>query len=244
MVAPDKILRPTVVLLHGVGIDAAMWQPQLDGLADALELYAPNLPGFGAEETRVPPIREAADLLAADLESRGFESVHLCGLSLGGMVAIALAARHPALVRGLVVSGAQMRVSRLLRTLLLGVGRVLPERALLAGSNLPASAGPEMRAAEERLARRLGKSGILSVMRAAAHADLTDDLRRIRCPTLVLCGGRDNRLNRRAAGRIAAAISGAELQLVPEAGHVWNVELPDRFNAVLLRFVRDVEAPD
>jgi len=219
-----------------------MWQPQVDALTSRIEVYAPNLPGFGTEEPRVLPVRDAADRLAEDFEARGMRSVHLCGLSLGGMVALAMAGRHPTLVQSLVVSGAQIRVSRWLRTLLLGIGRVLPERMLLSGSNLPDQAGPEMRAAEQRLARRMGKAGILSAMRSAAEADLTEDLFRITCPTLVMCGERDNGLNRSAARRIAAAVAGAELLMIPGAGHVWNLEQPERFNAELLRFIASVDA--
>jgi len=241
-VIPDTgAARPVMVLLHGLGIDSAMWQPQLHGLAEHMEIHAPNLPDFGEGDARIGSVRAAADQLGADLEARRLGSVYLCGLSLGGMVAMALASRRPAGVRGLIVSGAQVRVSLWLRTLLLGVGRLVPERVLLSGTNLPPQAGPDLRDAEQRFAQRLGKAGILVAMRTAAETDLTEDLSRITCPTLVLCGERDNPLNRSAARRIAATVPGAQLRFIPGAGHVWNLEQPDRFNSELLRFVDAVE---
>jgi 3-oxoadipate enol-lactonase len=233
--------RPPLVLLHGVGIGAEMWQPQIDGLAARFTVHAPTLPGFGEDAGSVVDVREAADRIAEELATSGMGPAHIAGLSLGGMVAIALAARHPTAVRSLIVSGAQVRVPRTLQFLLLGIGRVLPERALMAGTNLPAEATAEMRAAERRLARRMGKEGILAMMQAAANADLTGELRDITCPLLVLCGERDNRLNRGAARRIAGAVSGAELRFIPDVGHLWNLERPDRFNAELVRFITAVE---
>ena len=77
-------------------------------------------------------------------------------------------------------------------------------------------------------------------MRSAANADYRGVLPRITVPTLVLCGEEDHQ-NLPASREIARAIPRAKLEVVPDAGHVWNVEQPERFTRTLLDFARDVD---
>lgn len=76
----------------------------------------------------------------------------------------------------------------------------------------------------------MAKARMRAVLLQLAATDLRPDLARISAPTLVLCGGRD-RPNLSAAQLLAAEIPGAELQVVPGAGHEWNTQLPEEFSA-------------
>lgn len=83
----------------------------------------------------------------------------------------------------------------------------------------------------------MSKWRMLAVLRALGHTDVRGELAQITAPTLVLCGLND-RPNVPAARALASGINGAELQLVPGAGHEWNVHRPDEFSARLTAFLR------
>jgi pimeloyl-ACP methyl ester carboxylesterase len=106
-VRPDPDERPTIVFLHGTRLTGAAWAAQIEDLSDAFHCLAPDLPGHGSAE-RVPFTVDTAAAGVLELierEAHGGRAI-VVGLSLGGYVAMAAAARRPDLVTGLAISGA------------------------------------------------------------------------------------------------------------------------------------------
>ena len=87
----------------------------------------------------------------------------------------------------------------------------------------------------------MGKQRMLAVLRAVGQTDFRAELAQISAPTLVLCGAKD-RPNIPAAKELAAGITGAELQLVPGAGHEWNVQQAEKFSTRLNAFYLRLES--
>ena len=113
---------PAIVFLHGTRLTRAAWTPQLDVLSDEFRTIAVDLPGHGVRAGERFDLERAADLLAATIHDHATgDRAIVVGLSLGGYVAMTLAAREPALIRGLVIAGASAEP--------VGVGS-LPFRAL------------------------------------------------------------------------------------------------------------------
>lgn len=204
---------PPLLLLHGAGCDHMMWAPQLTALSDRFRLLAPDF-ATGPEAFRFD---RCSEQLGTTLADRGIGRVHVCGLSLGAMVGLHLAASRPDLVESLVLSGLQLRPPRVAMAVQRATMRALPPRAL-------GATGPEE------------KGEVLALLRGLRGTDLTWCCQLVAAPTLVACGARDWP-NRRSAQRAAAAIPGARLRIVPRAGHQWNQQLPREFTSMLAEFV-------
>lgn len=203
----------TVVFLHGIGAGPDSWNAQLTALPDGYSGIAPQLAGLTGDEPFT--LAAAAAAIRDEVDERGIERAHLCGLSLGGMVATRFALDYPARIASLVLSGSQVRPNPTLMRVQNTIMRLLPERIV---------APPGMT-----------KHDMFSVLRSVAATDFRAELPQIAVPTLVLCGMKD-RANLPAARELADRIEGAELQLVPGAGHEWNVQLPAEFSARLTAF--------
>src|SRR3954452_17387029 len=121
-----------MLFLHGAGLSAAMWTPQLTALADEHPVAAIDLPGHGtrAEERFSFPLATAA--VEAAVGDAG--PALLIGLSLGGYVAVTVGAEHPELTRGLILTGCSVDYSRTADRLVAATGeafqRVWPKRML------------------------------------------------------------------------------------------------------------------
>ena len=231
---------PSLVFIHGMGFDHRMWAAQLEHLSHDYRVLAPDLPGFSS---RLPsdllPLKEAAGEVARWLDEVGAAPAHVCGLSLGGMVALHLAHDAPGSVRSLVLSGAQVRPPRALMIIQEALVRVLPERRLLQSSSPNFS--PALQQAQLETLTHLGKRGLLRVMRDAGRSDLRPLLPETACPALVLCGSKD-RPNLGAARTLAAGLPHAELRTVPNVGHVWNLKQPETFSQMVGEFVAGIES--
>lgn len=131
------------------------------------------------------------------------------------MLATRFAIDFPERAASLVLSGSQIRPNPTLMKVQNAIMRVLPARAV---------AQPGM-----------SKQRTLSVLRAVAQTDFRNELTQITVPALVLCGLKD-RPNIPAARELATGIAGAELQLVPGAGHEWNVHQAEEFNSRINAF--------
>lgn len=124
---------PTLVLLHGLGLGPGMWRHQLDTLADRFHLLAPDQPGFGGPSGTGPFTLDSAAGYVADLIARratdGF--AHVCGFSMGSMIATYLAATQPHRVDRLVLTSNHVRLHRLPAMRQTNVMRLMPARALI-----------------------------------------------------------------------------------------------------------------
>jgi pimeloyl-ACP methyl ester carboxylesterase len=245
---------PPVVLLHGAWSDGREWRLQLEGLADEFRLIAWDAPGCGASGD--PPadftLDDYADTAAALVAALGLEPAHVVGLSFGGGLAIALAARHPTAVQSLVLASAYAgwKGSLPADEVAARVARVVEEAdeppEEWAASYLPGFfAGPvDPVLVDEVLAIMCDSrpAGIKAMVRAFGDADLRDALPRLTVPTLLLYGDQDTRAPLSVARALHDAIPDAELRVLPGVGHVSSVEAPDRFNDEVRCFLRSVRS--
>lgn len=241
---------PAVVLLHGyVGDSDATWHRQMDALGDEFRLVAWDAPGAGASAD--PPetfgMAGYADCLAELIAALGIASPHLVGLSFGGALALAVAARHPGLARTLVVvSGYAGWAGSLPPDVVeqrLAQAMALSE---LTSDELAAALLPTMFATSpaaddlERFAaslRELHPAGFRAMARASAE-DLSGLLASVQVPTLVVCGDQDVRAPLAVAEHLHTAIAGSELAVLRGLGHIVNLERPEELNATLRTWLR------
>jgi len=246
-----------VVFVHGFPFRASMWEPQIPVAVEAgRRVVVPDLPGFG--RSAVPAARSEysidryADLVEALVGDLGLGKVVLVGLSMGGYVALAVARRHPDVLAGLVLAdtradpdspeGRQARSDQ--QALVEERGDVTP---LVDGllTRILAEAGPrhaEVGATLGDMMRSTAPGGWIGALEAMKQRrDQTDLLPSIAVPTLVVVGEGDALAPVDVAEAMAKAIPGARLEVVPDAGHVANLENPEVFNRVLAEFLSSLK---
>jgi pimeloyl-ACP methyl ester carboxylesterase len=241
---------PPVLLLHGGWSDGREWWPQLDGLSDEFAVVAWDAPGCGGSSD--PPesfgIADYADAAGALIDALGLGPVHVVGLSFGGALAIEVQRRHPGLVRSLVLASAYAGWSGSLPPDVVAerLARALAEAerppSEWAAGYLPGFfASPVDQATRDEVLRIMHDcrtAGLRAMVRAFAAADLRDALPGIDVPTLVLSGGLDERAPLPVAEALHAAIPGAQLVVLPGAGHCTNLEAPEAFDREVRAFLR------
>ena len=211
--------RQVVIFLHALGAWPEAWDAQVQSLPAPYAGIAPTIAGVKEAGTVPFSFADAADDLVTVLDRQDADRTHLCGLSLGAMVATQFAIDHPARVASLVLSGSQVAPNPAMMAVQRAVIRLLPERTA-AGFGLT-------------------KRSWLAMVRAVADADFRSRLHEIEAPTLVLCGSRDV-ANLPAARLLARTVPGAELKIIRGAGHEWNNQFPERFNDVIGDFYRSL----
>ncbi|MBB5748936.1 MULTISPECIES: alpha/beta fold hydrolase [Micrococcales] len=215
----------TVVFLHGMGESADAWDAQRAALPSGFDSLAVDVfgSGGGSDGATSFSLDGASDTVLEHVERHGADRVHLCGLSLGAMIALQFALDHAERVRSLTLAAGQVKPPRALMAVQGAVFRLLPAKVL-----------------EKQGAR---KDVMLSVMRAVSRADFSGQLDEVSSPTLVLCGEKD-RPNMPAARALAAGIHGAELGIIPGAGHQSHMQAPEAFATLLGDFLTRVSAQD
>ena len=220
---------PPVVLVHGLGTSDRWWIPTIPVLAERYRVLAVDLVGFGRSAGQPVQLDAAADELAAWAAAIGLERATWVGHSMGGLVAIDLAARYPALVERLVlVDAAGLPVSKQVTRHLFNVVRASPF--------LPLAAYP----VAVECVLRCGPVAITRASHQILSTDLETRVRSISAPTLVVWGGRDTLLPPSYGRRLAAMIPGAAYVELERAGHSPQWEAPTEFEGALLSFL---EAP-
>lgn len=240
--------RVPLVFLHGVGSDKSVWARQVRHFGRARRALAFDYPGYGESSFADAATRDdyAAAILAA-MDALEIERAHVCGLSLGGVIAIAMHAAAADRCASLVLAdsfavhpdGAGI-TERSIAASRAGSMRDFAEaRAdfLLAQPADPAVRAEvvETMAAIDPAAYRLG-------VEAVWMADQRDRAGAIRCPTLVLCGSEDRPTPPALSGELAALIPGSRIAMIPAAGHLTNLERPAEFNQAVDDFLRVIEA--
>ncbi len=253
MHAPDRGSGPPVLLVHGQPGSHRDWGAVAARLEPSHRVIVPDRPGYGATGGPAVGLAANADALAGLLERSGIPTATVVGHSLGGGVALALAQRHPGRVSGLVLVasiGTAAGLGKLDRLLAVpGVGEAMAFGALALAGRLV----PQLQRRHNRLPRRLGTLVAgwpvawlgadqpvgdqrqawrsFAVEQRAMLAELPvveAALGEVQAPTTVVGGGRDRVVPPGVARGLARAIPGAELYLVPSAGHLLPFEAPGR----------------
>lgn len=250
----DRGQGEPVLLLHGLGSRAEDWQLQIPVLAQRYWVIAPDLRGHGASPKPAGPYSMpllAADVLAL-LDRLGLDSVHLIGLSMGGMVGFQLAIDRPEAIRSLVVvNSTPDLIPRTLAQQLqawqrLWLARLAPPRQtgrFLAKRLFPKREQGPLR---ERLVTQWAENdhaAYVAAMEACIGWSVLADVGRICCPVLIVSGDRDY-LPLEAKRSYATMIPGARLAIVEDSGHATPMDQPARFNELVLAFLDSIsESP-
>jgi pimeloyl-ACP methyl ester carboxylesterase len=236
---------PTLVLLHAFPFDRRMWSEELARLSDGRRVVAVDLRGFGESPLwGEPTVDELGDDVVALLDELGVPMAAVCGLSMGGYVALSVAERHRGRVAALVLAdtraAADSDVAKLAREATMRQVRSDGPAVFLDGVPerlLSRHASDDLRQRVRDLCVDRAET-ILAATRALAHRpDRTSLLPRIDCPTLVICGGEDTTSPAPEMRSLAAQIPGAEYVEIAGAGHLSNLEAPDRFDEAVARFL-------
>jgi 3-oxoadipate enol-lactonase len=205
----------------------------------------PDLRGFGeSEPSDAFSIAELADDVAALLDQMKIDRAVVAGLSMGGYVALAFAAKYPTRLRGLVLAdtraGADSPEARAGREAALDLVQSQGAAALLE-SQLPKLLAPtasdQLRAEARALAEPRPATLIAAIQALRDRPDRRDELARITCPTLVVVGTEDPITPPAEAAALATAIPRAVLLELPGAGHLSSLEAPTPFAQALLGFL-------
>lgn len=244
---------PTLLLIHGFPHDHTLWDPQVTALSDSAHVLAPDLRGFGTSGPvpEVMTMEAYAEDLKKLLDERGVppsEPVVLCGLSMGGYVALAFLERWPERVKALVLcntrSGADTEEGRAARQ---ETARNAKEKGVpvIARAMLPKvlsehtrTTDPELSASmEAMMARQRPEAVAAAALGMARRPDRTALLSTITVPTLIITGAEDELMPLPTSEAMHQAIAQSELVVIPNVAHLSNVEDPVRFNATLRNFL-------
>lgn len=236
-----------MLFVHGLGSSGRDWEKQVASFSGDYRILTVDLRGHGRSERPAGPYSIAgfAADLAALLRRLDLAPVHLVGLSLGGTVALQLAADHPELIRAAVIvnSGPDLRPHTLAQRLQLLARRVLirtlglkPFGRILGKRLFPDAANADdLRMFEQRFADNT-VGPYLASLDAVMRCDLTPRLKEIRCPVLVV-GADQDYWPVSAKEAYVNQMPNARLAVIPDARHAVPVERPDAFNRVLRDFL-------
>jgi 3-oxoadipate enol-lactonase len=236
---------PTLLFINSLGTSLHVWDAQVAALGDRFRILRYDMRGHGLTDcpSGAYTMAQLGDDARALLEAVRAGPVHVCGLSIGGMVAQRLAATEPGRVLSLVlcdtanIIGPPSRWNE--RIAAVAQGGV----ASIAGAVMKVWFTPEFLAKRTEEARgmtnmltRTPAEGYVGCCHALRDADLREDDAEIKCPTLIIVGEQDVVTSPAAAREMSAAIRGARLEVLPQAAHIPNVERPDAVNRLLGEF--------
>jgi pimeloyl-ACP methyl ester carboxylesterase len=212
-----------IVLLHGFVNSSALWDDTIAAFQHDYRLYAPDLPGHGHSPPRLPwKLREVAEIVAAWLQALEAEPTTFIGHSMGGALAMLLAATRPELVHRLVLVNP------------VGLPIQQPVLRAFTRAGLSFSTRHYANAANRQISPRSQHTlALWQAAEAVLSCDLRPELSAIRCPTTLIWGTRDPLLPLQSAVILQRLISGSELVLLPNLRHRPHRVNPSIFQAIL-----------
>lgn len=205
----------TYIFIHGLGQDSSSWEKTISCLDDIDESVIPlDLSIFLQDKDRT------YENLYSDFSAYCHSipgQLHLCGLSLGGILALNYALDFPEKIKSIVLIGAQYVMPKTLLKLQNIIFRLIPDSFFQ-------KSGFE-------------KKEFISLTNSMLHINFSSRLKDVSCNTLIICGEKDS-VNKRAAKELAENIQEAKLIFVEKAGHEVNIDAPQKLAEVIRYFYR------
>jgi 3-oxoadipate enol-lactonase len=240
-----------VLWVHGYPLNRTLWKPQLEGLADIARGLAIDLRGHG--ETQPSPGVYTMDLLADDLAAfldvlNINQPVVLAGLSMGGYVSMAFCRQHTDRLAGLILcatrahadspDGKQNRTN----SAALAQERGVPAAVSAVQQKLMAPTSYELRPDLVEIVKSMTESTSLEgvvgdLLGMRERPDSLSTLAAFEKPTLILHGAEDQIIPVSDAEEMQSTLPNARLEIIPQAGHLVNLEQPRAFNAAVRSFL-------
>jgi 3-oxoadipate enol-lactonase len=240
---------PVVTLTHPLGVTLALWDDHVAALTNRYRVLRYDVRGHGGSET--PPGLYTLEQMAGDLfdllDALGIAETHFVGVSMGGLIGMTAALTRPSRIKSLVLCDTTACYGPGVRPMWEDRIRVAESEGMTAAlvdrtmaiwfTEAFRTKRPEV---VERIAAMLRKSdprGYAAAIRAIAFVDLSERIRAIICPILVVVGEQDPGTPPAMARVIHERIPGAELLILPGAMHCAVAEDADRFLRALLDFI-------
>ncbi len=249
-----------VLFVHGIGGNASNWQTQLEALADTHNVAALDLRGYGGSSlgSNQTHIDDYCDDILKVMQHFGSRKLVIVGLSMGSWIAASFAMRHPQVLAGLVLAGGCTGMSE---------ADVDERESFLQSRSVPLSEGKTPAEFADAVVDLISGPNATKQQRSVLHASMSDissetyldaltcfcnpverfDYSRISCPVLLVTGEHDRlasqaeirqvSLNMYQAIDDAGRLPDIRFEVINDAGHLCNLEQPEQFNNLLLKFL-------
>jgi pimeloyl-ACP methyl ester carboxylesterase len=234
---------PALVLIHSLGTSSELWRDAIERWKGRHTVLAMDCRGHGRSTSNGGVALEAiAGDLCALMQSLGMKSADMVGISMGGPIAAWVYAQAPALVGRMVLADTFTHIPEA-ATRLAGLEKKLDAMSMAdfgveyaAQTLLPATA-PELHKALGGWIAGMSTQAYRETVRSIFAQDIGDALADIKVPALVLVGDQDQRAPVAMAERVAMLIPGARMHIVPDAGHLANMDNPAAFYGAIDDFL-------
>lgn len=238
---------PVVLFVHALGTDRSMWEPQVQTLKATYRVVRVDLRAHG--ESPVPPGPYSLDHIAADVlrvaDVAGVKRFHCCGVSLGGLVGLWLAAHHPGRISTLVAANTAAKIGTAAfwqaRCRAVATQGMTAVRDGIVARWVSSDFAKKRPSRVDRLRRVFANTdpeGYMACCTAIAETDLTPVLSSIRTPTLVVAGRLDLATPVGDAESLHSRIEESALVVLEGAAHLSNLDRADLFTPTVAGFFR------
>ncbi|MEH7125602.1 alpha/beta hydrolase [Bacillus sp. JJ1773] len=202
------------IFVHGLGQSSSSWEKTISYMGDTTQISNPDL--FNLLKDKEPTYNNLYTAFSEYIEEYS-EPVVLIGPSLGAVVALNYTIDHPSRVDSLVLIAPQYKMPKMLLKVQNIIFRLMPESPF----------------------QKLGssKNDFIILSNSMMELDFSNDLKKVQCNTLVLCGEND-KANKRASEKLADQIATAEIRTIMGVGHEINMEAPENLASILNDFLR------
>ena len=243
-----------IIFIHGFPFDHSTWDEQVKIIPSRFRPIAYDIHGHGQSEAGDGPfsIEFFVDDLFSLIEYLDLEQCVLCGLSMGGYIALRAIERKPDLFNGLILCDTrsepdinETKINRAASIKLIreqGIKKYADEsvKNLFWTENIRKNI-PAIALIKSIIEKMSSEAISYTLMALAARTDTTESLEQIRIPTLIIVGEYDKITPPIVAEALHENITGSDLVVIKDAGHLSNLDNPEEFNIALLEFLEKVK---
>lgn len=240
-----------LLLIHGFPLNSQLWKPQIEGLSDIARVLAPDLPGHGRTEAKEGPywMDELAEDMDAFLDELEITvPVVVAGLSMGGYIALAYHRQHSSRMAGLILASTRAEAdppqTKQNREKVAEIARKQGVKPIV-DDMLPKLLSPKTRDERPEIVQQardiMEQTSVEGIVGASLgmkdRPDSSETLDKIMLPTLIIHGADDRVVPLSRAEEMHKRIVKSRLEVISDAGHLVNLEQPDRFNEIIRDFL-------